>query len=433
MAIDTLTKTSIRSLRTGCPTCNAEGPFYSAVDQDGNNHLIVKNGHTKAADQGAQVAPSTVHICAENGGGDQDGEGRMGSKIRRIKDDLRAKNPDLSLREAKDIVDRDGDLTGETDEVVDTQTGKQNTERTEDKTDDAAERLRKALQDALGTQPVDMDAVNAAIDAKLAGVQAPTRTIVVKDSETREVTGTTHKQFGDVLAAISAGCNVQMVGGPGVGKTHMSEQVAEALGRDFYVIGFHLQSTASELKGYNDANGNFVPTVVVDWASNPNGGLLLTDELDRSHPGIQAALNYLLSNRFLALPNREVIRLTPNHVILAATNTYGVGPTWEFPAAQKFSAEFKDRFIALTIEIDEDIELAAAMAKGASVEDTQRAVSYVQSVRKNVQREAISGVVVTPRASQNMAALLAQNVSWDNAVSWTLRKGMDADTWRKVA
>lgn len=393
MAIDTLTKTSIRSLRTGCPTCNAEGPFYSAVDQDGNNHLIVKNGYTKAADQGASIAVAYLHTCdnRDNGGNVQ------------------------------------GNGNGET---VDTQTGKQDTHTG---SDDAAERLRKALQDALGTQPVDMDAVNAAIDAKLADVQAPTRTIVVKDSETREVTGTTHKQFGDVLAAISAGCNVQLVGAPGVGKTHMCEQIAEALGKDFYVIGFHLQSTASELKGYMSANGEFIPTVVFDWASNPNGGLLLTDELDRSHPGIQAALNSLLSNRFISLPNREIVRLTDEHVIIAATNTYGDGPTWEFPAAQKFSAEFKDRFIALTIEIDEKIEMAAAMAKGASVEDTQRAVSYVQSVRKNVQREAISGVVVTPRASQFMAALLAQNVSWDNAVSWTLRKGMDADTWRKVA
>ncbi|QXO14371.1 AAA-ATPase [Mycobacterium phage Chaser] len=407
----TLTKQSIRTLRTGCPTCKAEGPFYLATDESGVEHLIVKNAATKAADQGDTVSPSFVHICVkafgdpERPGGDAFGGSGSGSEDNGSGDAEAVPAP-APATPAAGAPASDGS---------------------------EADMLRKLLQQIMGTPQIDADEVRAIAKDVIEGVVMPTRTYVQTPTETREIEGVTHKQFLDVLAAIDAGCNVQLVGAPGVGKTHMCQQVADALGRDFYVIGFHLQSTASELRGYMSANGEFVPTVVYDWASNPEGGILLTDELDRSHPGIQAALNSLLSNRFISLPNRETVYLNDKHVILAATNTYGDGPTWEFPAAQKFSAEFKDRFIAMTIEIDTDIEMAAAMAKGAAKDLTQRAVSYVQKVRANVQREAIAGVTISPRASQNMAALLAKGVDWDKAVAWTLQKGMDKDTWRKVA
>ena len=78
--------------------------------------------------------------------------------------------------------------------------------------------------------------------------------------------------------------------------------------------------------------------------------------------------------------------------------------------------------------------MAAAMAKGAPADVTQRAVSYVRRVRAAVQREAVEGVVVSPRASQNMAALLARHPDrWDTAVSMTLRKGIKSETWAKIS
>ena len=300
--------------------------------------------------------------------------------------------------------------------------------------DGVSAEVREMLWKLLGRPTIDKAEVERIARDVVGQVVMPTRTIVVKGAERVEIEGVAHRQMDEVLWAISAGLNVQLVGGPGVGKTHMAAQIAVALGRDFYCIGFHLQSTASELKGYMSANGEFVPTVVFDWATNAEGGLLLADELDRSHPGIQAALNSLLSNRFIVLPNREIVYLNDNHVILAATNTWGDGPDWQFPAAQRFSAEFKDRFVAIEIGIDENVEMAAAMAKGAPADVTQRAVSYVRRVRAAVQREAVEGVVVSPRASQNMAALLARHPDrWDTAVSMTLRKGIKSETWAKIS
>ncbi|AGT13127.1 AAA-ATPase [Mycobacterium phage Crossroads] len=411
MTVTSLTKLSQRTLRTGCPKCHNEGPFYLAADETGAEHLVIKNQLTKAAAQGESIPAQFLHVCIETYGANENGN---------------------EVKHASHVQAAiEAGVNGT--ETVNTQGTATETVSTSGKGDaDEMAALRELLLKVLGKQQLDETQIEAIISRKMDEYVYPTRTYVQTETETREIEGVTHKQFGDILAAIASGENVQLVGGPGVGKTHVCEQVAEALDRDFYVVNFHLQSTASELKGYMSATGEYVPTAVYDWATNPDGGVLLCDEVDRAHAGILAGLNSILSNRFLALPNREIVRLNKNHVILAATNTWGMGPTWEYPAAQKFSAEFMDRFIAMEIEIDTDIEMAAAMAKGAPVDVTKRAVAYVQRVRENVKREAVTGVVISPRASQKMAALLAQNVDWDKAVAWTLRKGMDDATWRKV-
>ncbi|WP_124712933.1 AAA family ATPase [Mycolicibacterium nivoides] len=410
----TLTKLSQRTLRTGCPKCKNEGPFYLASDENGAEHLVIKNALTKAAAQGETIAAQFQHVCVETFGTNEGNGDATGGSTTETGRNI--------LTDTQGSVPTQGTAT----ETVPT-TGANGADAGE------MDALRELLLKVLGKQQLDETQIEAIISRKMEEFVYPTRTYVQTETETREIEGVTHKQFGDILDAIASGENVQLVGGPGVGKTHVCEQVAEALSREFYVVNFHLQSTASELKGYMSATGEYVPTAVYDWATNPEGGVLLCDEVDRAHAGILAGLNSILSNRFLALPNREIVRLNDNHVILAATNTWGMGPTWEYPAAQKFSAEFMDRFIAMEIEIDTDIEMAAAMAKGAPVDVTKRAVAYVQRVRENVKREAVTGVVISPRASQKMAALLARNVDWDKAVAWSLRKGMDEATWRKVA
>lgn len=396
-----LTKLSQRSLRKPCDTCGAEGPFYEARDQHATPHLVIANEYTRGKAQGDTVPASYLHICNNT-----------------------PATPVPAPFTPENIPATPG--TPAPAEAATPAPG--NDERAT-----AAAAIAQALAVLGGPQQVDEAQVRKIVEEMTADIVAPTRTVVMKDGEPREVSGVTHEVFEDVLTLISSKRNVQLYGGPGVGKTHMCAQVAEALGVQLYVIGFHLQSTASELKGYMDARGEFIPTVVYDWATNTEGGLLLTDELDRSHPGIQASLNSLLSNRFIVMPNRERIDLTDKHVVIAATNTTGDGPTWEYPAAQKFSAEFKDRFVLWEVGIDPAIELAAAMAEGAEVEQTRKAVEYVKTVREAVKREAINGVVISPRASQNMAALLAHGMSWDKAVKASIRKGMDDDTWRKVA
>jgi MoxR-like ATPase len=405
-----LTKASQRTTRQGlhrCPNGTASTePLYRFTNAAGAEVMVKRTDYTAAAKEGdtITVRADDVHDC----------NGAVVAAPHTVVETV--KEVTIDLPPAQPIAPQNVTADGPAN------------------VDGVSAEVREMLWRLLGRPTIDRAEVERIAREVVEGVVMPTRTIVVNGAQRVEIEGVAHRQMEEVLWAISAGLNVQMVGGPGVGKTHMAAQIAVALGRGFYCIGFHLQSTASELKGYMSATGEFIPTVVFDWASNPEGGLLLADELDRSHPGIQAALNSLLSNRFIVLPNREIIYLNDNHVILAATNTFGDGPDWQYPAAQRFSAEFKDRFVAIEIEIDENVEMAAAMAKGAPADLTQRAVSYVHRVRAAVQREAIEGVVVSPRASQNLAALLARHPDrWDAAVKMTLRKGIGAEAWAKIS
>jgi MoxR-like ATPase len=410
----TVIKTSKRTLREACNRCHITSEYYwGQVRETGVRVLLDQSVLNEGIAFTDQIVPnSTVHKCfREQIGLEVDGTATETA--------TEAESVVTVAPETAERAERAAEAAVATESVT--------------SSDSEMETFRKILQQILGKPQLDAEEVKRIARDVIEGMVMPERTIIVRDSTRREIDGVVHCQMEDVLKAIAAGLNVQLVGAPGVGKTHMCGQAADALGREFYAMGFHAQSTASELRGFMSAAGDFVWTVVYDWATNPEGGVLLTDELDRSHPGIQAALNSVLSNRFITFPNRETVKLTKQHVIIAATNTFGDGPTWEFPAAQKFSAEFKDRFITITIEIDEKVETAAAMAEGAPTDVTQRALSYVRKVRRNVQKQAVEGVVITPRASQQLPALLAQEVDWDKAVAWVLRKGMDDDTWAKVA
>lgn len=451
--VTSLTKMSLRSLRKPCPACGSEGPFYEAETQDGRRVLAIANTFSRDQKQGDSLPLSYLHTCGNNtngvetgnqgNGGEQgqgQGNGEQGQGGEQGEQQGQGEQGNGGEQNGGESgqggESGEGDAQGEGGEETQ---GDESSEGDSDESDeDDDESLFKKLQEILGKGngvrgSVDRAEVEQMIKDALKGVQGATQTFVVHQGETRPVTGKTHKQFGDVLKLISTKENVQLVGGPGTGKTHMCAQVAEALGLPFYSIGYHLQSTASELKGYMDAQGRYVPTNVYTWATNPEGGLFLNDELDRAHGGILAGLNALLSNRYITFPNGETVHLTDNHVIIACTNTPGDGPTTEFPVAQRFSAEFKDRFQMIEIEIDEDIELHAAMAKGASEQDTIKAVEYVRKVRRNVKEQGISGVTISPRASQKMAANLAVGIPWDKAVKAAIRKGMKDEVWRKVA
>lgn len=410
-----LVKVSKRSLRKPCADCGNVGPFYEGTD-NGKPVLIVRNAATKATPTGGTVSRGYLHICAPNGATVPAEPGNWG----------------VPAEPATEPADEPASVPAEPAEPA--TVDELNAVITGNPAGNGGKTAQELLWDLLGRPQVDRDEVRAIAREEAANVIQPVKTVVLTATETRDVSGVTHKQFDTVVKLLNAPkLNVQLVGGPGVGKTHMCGQAAEALGVEFYSIGFHLQSTASELKGYMDATGNYIPTVVFDWAVNPNGGLLLCDELDRSHPGIQAGLNSLLSNRFITLPNRETVHLTDAHKVIAATNTNGTGPTAEFPAAMPFSSEFRDRFFLYEIEIDEDIELVAAMGMGAPRDLTERAVAYVQRVRQNVKANAIKGVTISPRASQFMASTLATGLDWDTAVNGSLRKGMSDEHWAKVS
>ncbi len=72
-----------------------------------------------------------------------------------------------------------------------------------------------------------------------------------------------HEVFERILKFVLLGKPVMLVGPSGSGKTYTVEQIAQLLDLPLYNFGFIADEYAS-IKGYNDANGNFVKTPFYD-------------------------------------------------------------------------------------------------------------------------------------------------------------------------
>jgi cobaltochelatase CobS len=153
-----------------------------------------------------------------------------------------------------------------------------------------------------------------------------------------------------------------MVGPAGTGKSHIAQQVAEALGLDYYPVSVGPQTSEAKLTGYCDANGNYIPRPHVRQAVE-KGGLLFLDELDRSNPGVMTILNACLANGHMTFPDK-VVPIHPDLRVLAAGNTYGTGPDRKFVGAQQIDGATLDRFAVETIDYDESLEHSLCLATG---------------------------------------------------------------------
>ncbi len=168
-----------------------------------------------------------------------------------------------------------------------------------------------------------------------------------------KVDGVTHEMFPRVLAAVHRGVNVYLPGTPGTGKSHMVEQIAEALAVPFGVTSFSPMSTESKLLGFRNANGDTVRTVFRDRYEF--GGVMLLDELDNANGAIIAVMNGGLANGQMEFPD-GVVKKHPDFVAIATANTLGTGPTAEFSGRQKLDPATLNRFVKFFIDTDETME-----------------------------------------------------------------------------
>lgn len=169
-----------------------------------------------------------------------------------------------------------------------------------------------------------------------------------------KVEGVTHKMFPKVLAAVQRGCNVYLPGPPGTGKSHMAEQVAEALGIPFNVDSFSPMSTESKLLGFRNAHGEPVQTGF-ERVYAETGGVELFDEMDNANGAVLAVMNGGLANGQLGFAS-GVRKRHKDFVAIATANTLGTGPTAEFAGRQKIDPATLNRFVKIYIDTDEAME-----------------------------------------------------------------------------
>lgn len=228
-------------------------------------------------------------------------------------------------------------------------------------------------------------------------------------------------KFQRIVAKVSRGNNVYLFGPAGSGKSHTAEQVADALGLDFY--GQTTIQFAHDVRGYGDAGGNFQETPF--YKAFAFGGLYFQDEYDRSNAEAAIVLNSALANGWYDFPIVGRVEAHPNFRFMAAGNTLMTGADEEYVTGQEIDASSRDRF-AYFFEIDYSHEVEIHIAHG-----NESIVSFVEDVRQAIKQTGIKHVV-----SYRATAAMIDEVENENDLvaccDESVFKTLDTDARREI-
>lgn len=227
--------------------------------------------------------------------------------------------------------------------------------------------------------------------------------------------------FEDMKRDLQDGFYIYLYGPAGCGKSHTAEQLADALGLDFYT-----QTTvqfAHDVRGYGDAGGNFVPTPF--YHAFAFGGLFFQDEYDRSMPEAAIVQNTALANGYYDFPVVGRVYAHPNFRFMAAGNTKMTGADEEYVTGQVQDASSRDRF-APFYEVGYDHRVELKIAGG-----DESLVAFVEDARQAIAQAGIKHVL-SYRATKYMAARKDSAEDMQKAVARCTFKGLEVDDMRCI-
>ena len=275
-----------------------------------------------------------------------------------------------------------------------------------------------------------MDGFRHEVTELVKSVKPIVNEIHIKERPVKVVSGVQHFVFPKVLGAVSQGVNLWLVGPAGTGKSTIGEQVAEALSLPFSAVNCTSTMTETALKGYNDANGNYVATEFRRIFEG--GGVFVFDEVDNANPNVLGALNSALANGFMAFADRRVQKHA-DFVAIATGNTFGAGATMEYVGRNPIDGATIDRFAQLEVPIDEKVEDAMLASVGLEGAVAKQWVTAVRQARQNVADSGLK-VIVSPRATLNGAKLLRSGAfSMQEVFTATVTKGAKPDQVSKIS
>lgn len=285
---------------------------------------------------------------------------------------------------------------------------------------DLAEFLAAVMSDRI-KPGLDEDRVREIVDRKLEDYRPGIREIelVVPEKSAVKV-GIQHKEFEKVLKLIALRIDVFLVGPAGSGKTTLCESVARALQLPFFMQPVGLQTTKSDLLGYKDANGNYVPSLLRE--AYENGGVFLMDEIDAGNPNVLTVINAMLSNGWAGFPDRMVQR-HPDFIFIAAGNTYGRGSDRQYVGRNPIDAATLDRFAVVEFDYDQDLELALS-----GNEVWARKVQRIREIVFDLKER----VIVSPRASIKGSRMLANGFTEKECLDMLIFKGVNKEIRERI-
>lgn len=224
--------------------------------------------------------------------------------------------------------------------------------------------------------------VRAKVQGEIDALKAQARTqttrieLVKKGGERHEVEGVFCEQFELLCRMVNDGWKPYLWGAAGCGKSHTAEQIAKALGLDFYTQ--NMLTFAHEVAGYGNAAGEYVETPFFKAFSE--GGLFFLDEADRSAVEGLVVLNQALEQGVFNFPVVGNVKAHPKFRFMCAGNTRMNGADEMYTSGQTQDASFKRRVIFVEMNYDRRIELPI-MAQGDEV-----LVNFVEDVRRAIKK-----------------------------------------------
>lgn len=223
-----------------------------------------------------------------------------------------------------------------------------------------------------------------------------------------------HARYNDVLTLLNCGSSVYLYGPAGSGKNHVCEQLARALGLEFY----YQNSITDEYKliGFIDGAGNYHETEF--YRAFTKGGLFMLDEMDASCPDTLVTLNAALANGYFTFPCGRV-KMHPDFHCVSAGNTCGRGATEEYNGRMQLDAASLNRFVPVSFDYCPAVEKKLAGPDGAEV------LEFIRDLRKSAKRAGVH-IVLGYRNIQRLATF-AKVFDAKRAVEYAVTGGYDTD------
>lgn len=213
------------------------------------------------------------------------------------------------------------------------------------------------------------------------------------------------------LKGFTLGQHVLYIGETGGGKTWMSERLSKLIGRKLYMVSFTEYTKNQDLlfsrtfgeEGKNKTGKTF--ETVLQWLNDPQGGILLLDEMHKPLEGI-ASLNNILQNLKYHMGGKDIVGDKKTHFVIGTMNP--VKPPYK---GEPPSGELSSRF-GVTLEVNylpraEESALLKIFYPGVKQEVAKRLVDIANDLRK-----AYPDLLPLPVAPRTLLQIVAKLVAF---------------------
>lgn len=218
------------------------------------------------------------------------------------------------------------------------------------------------------------------------------------------------KTLLSMLGMVKAGLrNIWLHGPAGCGKTTNAHALAEQLGVPCYVLSCSKDTDPCQIQGRRYPEAEEAP--FSKYYESPS--VLVLDEFTAVEADTAMLLNAALANGQFETSTKRVCRRHPDCVIVATSNTLGLGGDAIYNGNQRLDASTRDRFACGFIEVD--------YSKEYENKFDPEVVAYATALREVIKRCDLQQICST-RSIINAHALKQAGLDWKSAMTSTWTK-----------